>query len=179
MRKLGSLCVATLLALLCALPSLGGSAPAFVLESNSGGVYDYSLVVPGGTAFDIQSGQTMVLSGLSGVTGAAISGVLEDSLCGGFGLTLSGFTASSVTLTNSSSDQCFYGPGGTDANLEIDSSVTTLGTVNYAIENPPGGFYTGTTEGPVAPEPGAGALLLTGIAALGAGYRLRLRRVPG
>ncbi len=165
-----------------AVSGAGNNPPYFVLESNSGGVYDYSLVgplsldPPEGGATAIENGQTMTLSGLSGITGAELSGALENTLCSGgsSGLSLSGFTSDSVTLDYSASSQCFYGPGGTYGDLEIDSSVMTLGTVNYEIENPPGDFYTGTAEGPVSPEPAAGVLLLTGIAALG--LRRGLRR---
>jgi len=174
MGKLGAFCIAVIA---CAMPCLGQGIvpPYFALESNSGGVYDYSLVgplsldPPVGGAAAIENGQIMTLTGLSGVTGAELSGALENTLCNGgsSGLSLSGFTSNSVTLVYSASSQCFYGPGGTYGNLEIDSSVTTLGTVNYAIENPPGGFYTGTAQGPVTPEPAAGVLLLTGIAAFG------------
>lgn len=172
MGKLGAFC---LTAIVCAIPCLGQQfiPPSLVLESNDGGTYDYSLVGPGNGAAALETGQTVTLTGLSGVTSVELSGALENTLCGSSGLSLSGFTSDSVTLVDSGG-QCFYGPGGTYANLEVDSSVTTLGTVDYAIENPPGGFFTGTTEGPVAPEPATGILLLAGIAALA--LRSSLRR---
>ena len=162
------------LAALMARPALSQFVPpTFILESSNNGVYDYSLAGPLNSAANILTGQTMVLDGLSGVTGASVTGALENTFCGDFGLSLSGFTATSVTLVDSGSS-CFYGPGGTSANLEIDSSVTTLGTVNFTIQHP-GGSFTGTVQGPVesAPEPTSSFLVIIGLVALCMHRRLR------
>jgi hypothetical protein len=177
MRNTTYLHAATLVALISA-PALFGqqAAPSIILESSNNGVYDYSLDAPSGSQFDIQNNETMALSGLSGVTDATLSGAF-DSLCGQSGLSTS-FTSTTVTITNDSGNQCFYGPAGGPttayANLEVDSSVTTLGTVNYSIEHPDGAF-SGTVQGPVSssPEPTSVVLLLTGIAVLAIRHRLR------
>jgi len=174
LRKLLPLCAAAVFAAASAGTVLCQSPPSFVLESSSNGVYDYDLLAPEPLA--IETGQTMSLTGLSGITSVELTGALANTACNGTsGLTLEGFTSTSVTLEDTGG-QCFYGPGGPYSNLEIDSSVTTLGTVNFAIENPPGNFFTGTAQGPVAPEPGTGVLLIAAAALLCAGSTLRKRR---
>ncbi|MGD1068588.1 MAG: PEP-CTERM sorting domain-containing protein [Bryobacteraceae bacterium] len=160
MKHLVGLCV---LAILATVYSQPGQCQALSLESNSGGTYDYSIVLPPETAFSFQPEHEMILSGLSGVTDAEISTGLETDLCG---TAVSSFTATSVTIENTGGGQCFVGPGGPFGTLEVDSSVTTPGTVNFAIDAP-GSVINGTTQGPVSsPEPETGALLLAGAVAL-------------
>ena len=171
MKKLRGVCIAAVFSAVCSQPCWGGAIIS--LELQTGGTYDYELLVTT-QAIAVQPDQDIVLSGLSGVTNAAVSLSLASGASAGptcTGLTLSTVTSTSVTLVNDGG-QCFY--LGTYGTLEVDSSMTTAGVVDFSIQTP-GGFITGTTSGPVSsvPEPAAWAMSLAGVAALGVRHCLR------
>lgn len=130
------------------------------LTSSSGGVYDYGLTVDAGEIAGFNNGQTITLSGLSGVTGASI---LPSSL--GSYFTVSSVTSTSVVIAqtlvafNASYNNEFGTSPFTVGTLEVDSTVLTTGPIDFSIETS-GTTFTGTVDGPVAltAEPGSLAL---------------------
>ena len=158
-----------------ALLLLVSAAPAWcnpvslVLASNSGGVYDYSLTF-GSTTVSFFPGDGISLSLMNGVTGASV--VPGSLLFLGFGSGFLGATSTATTadyILSTGDDTYITGPG-TFGTLVVDSSVLTLGTINYSILTEQGTF-TGTAQGPVSavltPELSSFALLLSGMTALG------------
>lgn len=143
---------------------------SLVLTSHSGGVYDYSLVI-GAPSISFFPGDGFTLSNMNGVTGAS---VLPGSfLYLGFasGYLGASSTATTAVYTDGNDDAYFTGPPFTFGTLVVDSSVLTLGTIDYSIQTQQG-LFTGTTLGPVSavsstPEPSSLVLLLVGISALG------------
>jgi hypothetical protein len=124
-------------------------------------------------------GQTITLSGLSGVTGASATDPL--ALFGAF--TVSSFTPTSVVFAFTLSSNGTLGPftsSTTLGTLVVDSSVLTTGAVDYSMETSSGTF-SGTVDGPVAtavPEASTWAMMLVGFAGLGlAGCRAARRRL--
>jgi hypothetical protein len=141
-----------------------GAALAITLEltSSSGGVYDYASNSPSG--FIIGGGQSISLTGLSGVTGASVYFGISPE----FAVSI---TPNSVVLTERNPGQILNIRGGLFPIVEVTSSVLTSGAVDYALETfVPGDTFTGTVEGPVAspvPEASTWAMMLLGFAGLG------------
>lgn len=149
--------------------------PSIILTSTAGqiadGVYDYSFSEAAGDCFAFEPGALVTFTGLSGVTGTAS---VSSSLTGLFSetSTTDGATGGAVFTQVAGGTYTLENTFGTSAlvigNLEIDSSVTTLGTIDWTISNPD---PDGTAQGPVgavtAPEPSSLAMLLAGMAGLG------------
>jgi hypothetical protein len=136
---------------LAVAPTPALAAGTISLASQSGGTYDYELVTDNsGITFNPNS-TVIVLSGLSGVTGASVSGALAGpGGNGSCGLHVSSFTATSVTVSNTGfGDPCAFNGNTITGTLEVDSTVTTAGTVNWTIENSEFNG-SGVTQGPVA-----------------------------
>jgi hypothetical protein len=148
-------------------------ADGIVLISSGGGVYDYGFDVTSGLLSFFQN-QTVTVSGLSGVTGASVDTSFADN-----GFTVESFTSSSVTFIQSGFGAVNF-PNGTFGDLIVDSTVLTLGTVNWSAQTATAGTISGTVEGPVgsvsAPEPSSVALLLLGT---GLVFAMRKRMAPG
>jgi hypothetical protein len=121
--------------------------PSISLSSQSGSTYDYVLNVGDSVTFPAGA-QVIVLSGLSGVTDASAAGILKNCFS-------ASHTATSVTF--SAYRTCEFDPETYGA-LFVASSVTTTGTVNWAIENSSSNA-SGTVQGPVAPGPDFSDLL--------------------
>jgi len=140
-------------------------ASMITLISSSGGVYDYGLTFNAHEAVSFDQGQTITLSGLSGVTGASVSDFP-------IGFSVGSFTPTSVVFA------AIAGEGLGNANntpitvgtLVVDSSVLTTGTVDFSMVTSNEGTVTGTVQGPVSaavPEPASLTLLGTALAGLG------------
>jgi hypothetical protein len=162
-QLLGLIAFAAIFSALCSEPCWADSVISLDLESQSGDTYDYSLVESGSSPIEVNAGQQIILSGLSGVTGAEVSGTLA-SFCPGLTVSFPVITSTSVTVVNGGGG-CFFGPNVTDGTLAVDSTVTTAGTVNFEIDTP-GGAVDGTTQGPVSSSPEPSAVQLLGLGAL-------------
>jgi len=135
------------------------------LISSGGGVYEYAVAIPAGGTVTFDGGQTITLTGLSGVTGASIESPLS------LALVVQSFTSTSVTfvepLDANSSIQNLTGATVYDGTLIVDSTSPS-GTVDYTMQTSSGSI-SGTVGGPVAtPEPGSFSMLLTSVLGLGA-----------
>ena len=140
-------------------------ASSITLVSNVGGVYDYGLTNAAHEIVGFNHNATITLSGLSGVTGASVAGNL------GICFTVNSVTPSSVAYAQTKvPSECDFGGSAaeTTGTLTVDSSVLTLGTVDFSMQTA-AGLVSGTTQGPVAaaavPEPAS--LVLLGTALLG------------
>jgi len=158
------------LILFLTLASAFAFGESIVLISHGAGTFDYGLSVPSGSRVDFFTGQNFSLTGLSGVTGATVSGGFLPCFT-------ASFTSSSVTVTQTiPNTSCgFIGPT-TVSTLEV-SSLAPLGTVDFAIQVAQGNF-SGAVGGPAVPEPsslldifGSGAF-----ASLGLMFNGRLRQ---
>ncbi len=144
--------IAAAAVLLLALPSC---AQTLTLFRFGNGVYDYELTAPAGGTITLAPGTAIVLSGLSGVTGATVSGGLTNGGADpeGCGLRLVWFTSTKVALTqpNGLSVCVFATPSssspGQFPTLEVTAPSTTLGTVKFTLYAV-GGNVTGTIQGP-------------------------------
>jgi hypothetical protein len=146
-----------------------GFASSITLLRSLGGMYDYGLTVGPGETVNFAHNATITLSGLSGVTGASVDP--HDPLnC----FTVSSFAPSSAVFAQTSgqppSTDCefFTSHGTTFGTLTVDSSVLTLGPIDFSMQTA-AGTVIGMTQGPVAaaavPEPSS--LVLLGTALLG------------
>jgi hypothetical protein len=127
-------------------------------------VYNYGLTLAPGETVAIGSNDTITLSGLSGVTGASVSD-FPLSVC----FTVKSFTPSSAVYAQTIGGTCFFAEGAVGpqpGTLVVDSSVLTLGTVDFSMQTSNEGTVSGTTQGPVAaaiPEPASLVLLGTAL----------------
>jgi hypothetical protein len=144
------------------------SAAGVALDSASGGVYKYDIILGSNEDFFYGS---IVLSGLSGVTDASVADTI--AMYSGTGAVFTTTTAT-FTINQSILNMGASGPMGT---MIVDSTVLTEGTVDYVIHSN-GSDVTGTVWGPVAgnpngaPEPSTWAMMGLGFAGLGFfGYR--------
>jgi hypothetical protein len=136
---------------------------SLVLISQSGGQYDYGIQLAPNHGLVLVPGDQVILTGLSGVTGA--------SILPGLNICFSSATANptSVAFVDTSSP-CVFDPvatGVTIGDLRVLSAVLTTGPVNYQIQTGNEGTLSGTVPGPAAvPEPHARSLAAGGILAL-------------
>ena len=133
-------------------------ASTITLTSSSGGIYDYVVTITPGETLSLQFGDTITLSGLSGVTGA--STIFNPALCF---VSVSTFTSSSVVFEEDNgcvADNGTAFPIAATGTLVVDSSVLTTGPVNFAMETGNEGTVTGSTIGPVSTVPEPPSLIL-------------------
>jgi hypothetical protein len=155
---------AVLLLLVSAAPGWCDSV-SIALTSSSGGVYVYGLVPPS-PSFVAYGGDLISFTGLSGVTGASTSVYPPPTP-----FILVSYTATSAVFEiDPSISTISFAPYivAPTNDWAINSSVLTLGTIDWTISGP--GITTpisGTVLGPVAatltPEPSSAALMLLGI----------------
>jgi PEP-CTERM motif-containing protein len=155
--------LATVVVVLAA--SQWGFASSITLVSSGGGIYDYGLTVEPFESVTFAHNATITLSGLSGVTGASAAPPFLDSF-----FSVKSFTPSSVVyVTTSVSFENFTGSPFTVGTLVVDSSVLTLGAIDFSMQTSNEGTVSGMAQGPVAaaavPEPAS--LVLLGTALLG------------
>jgi hypothetical protein len=158
-------------AILLISASLTTRAASLQLWEVSGDTYTYGLEFPANTTISFFDGDTITLSGLSGVTDAQALAYTD-------GIFSIAFTSTSVTLTdNFTSGGVVYGAGPTDILytpfFSLTSAAPLEGLANFDI-NGEGVFsldpveFDGQVEGPVAaatvtPEPSMFALFATGM----------------
>jgi hypothetical protein len=171
------------LGLVVALPQRSFATSTLILESQSGGVYDYEFALDNGDAINFSGGQDVTLTGLSGVAGVS----MQSNFASCFS---SASTGSSVTLTaTGGSANCDFINGEIDGiedvgTLVVDSSVDTAGLVDFDVQGKDSianaALGDGTVDGPVAavaatPEPSSWLLLGSGMLGLiGAARRKRI-----
>ncbi len=148
------------------LPSLA-HADSVVLSSQSGSTSVYSVYAPDGT-LSYDAGDTVTLSGLSGITGVTLS-----DTAGYFG-TVS-WTDSTITYTTNQSGSLNQS-GPVDMELfTVTTNGSSTGDLSYAMQESDG-TYTGVVQTDVAATPEPSTLLLLGTGALGIGLFARRRR---
>ena len=130
---------------------------SIVLTSQSGGQFNYAIQLGPNQGLVLQTGNEIILSGLSGVTGASLTGLAFV-----FGNPV--ISGSSVAITDTNPIVFDPVPSGvTIPALAVISSITSAGPVNYQIQTA-NGTLSGGVLGPVAvPEPAplwSGALAL-------------------
>lgn len=142
-------------------------ADSIVLTSSGSGVYGYGLELdPMSPGIVAATGDSLVLTGLFGVTGASPAPNI------GFTAT---FTSTSATFTQTGSGiSSLPNPGSTPLILAdyffVDSADTTVGSVSYVATTSNLGVLSGTAQGPVAPPsavPEPSSLILAGSGLLG------------
>jgi hypothetical protein len=144
---------------------LAAPIASLTLTSSRGGVYDYGLTVDANEAVEFNQNQTITLSGLSGVTGASVSGELGGELGSPGTFAVQSVNATSAVFKAELFGVSFGGPA-TIGTLVVDSAVLTTGTVDFSLETSDGPI-TGTTQGPVAAVSEPGSTLLLGTFLLG------------
>lgn len=142
-------------------------ADSIVLTSSGSGVYGYGIELnPGSPGLVAATGDSLVLTGLFGVTGA--------SEAPNIGLT-STFTSTSATFTETGSGaNTPANPGSTPVILPdfffVDSADTTVGSISYVATTSNQGVLSGTAQGPVAPAsavPEPSSMIMAGSGLLG------------
>ncbi|MBI4908194.1 MAG: hypothetical protein HY820_31500 [Acidobacteria bacterium] len=139
--------------------------------------YHYALRLDAGEFNQFNQGAELQLTGMAGVTGSSMGGILPACFDANFS------TASSARLVQLDATGCgISNPNVTPSNIDdwtVRSSSTATGLVNYTIQAAQGPF-TGQVQGPVAdtgvPEPRTTGLIA---AALLLAFRYRRSRVAG
>ncbi len=145
-------------------------ADSIVLTSQGGGVFGYGVELdPGSPGVSAVNGDTLIFTGLFGVTGASAAATT------GFTAT---FTSTSVTFTETGGGATTpSNPTGSPVDVAdlflIDSADTTVGNVSYAAITTTG-TLSGLAQGPVTPTvsssptvPEPSSLILAGSGLLG------------
>lgn|SRR5262245_52756835 len=150
-------------------PSAKADTFSISLISSGSGLYDYAITVQPGSTAIFNKFETISFTGLSGVTGASVGGVLGVASA----FTVQSFTSSSVTFVQS--EVGVVSIGITVGDLVIDSTAP-LGTVGWSGTSN-GQLNSGTVSGPVSsatPEPSSLLLLAGGLTGL---FGLRRKRI--
>lgn len=146
MRRFGLGAIFTLTVLVLSVPA--SRADSIVLTSSGSGVYGYGIELNAGSPGIVAAtGDSLVLTGLFGVTGASAAPNL--------GLTAT-FTSTSATFTETGTGtNTPTNPGSTPVTLPdfffVDSADTTIGNISYVATTANQGVLSGTAQGPVTP----------------------------
>jgi hypothetical protein len=138
-------------------------ATNLTLISQSGGQYNYAIQLDPNQGLVFVGGDQIILSGLSGATGAT----LLSGLVPFFGNPV--ITPTSVSITDNNAIVFDPVAGGvTIPAFSVTSWVLTNGPVHYQIETANEGTFSGAVQGPVGvPEPVTIFLVGAGLVALG------------
>lgn len=136
-------------------------ADSIALESRVGGVYTYGFRLTSSSSVFFGKGQTITLSGLSGVTGASTGSMFA---LGNFAV--QSFNSTSVVFVQAGpyGGTTYYPPSDLES-LVVDSSVLTLGPVSYTFMDS-SATGSGSVEGPAAPAPEPSSFTLLGLVIL-------------
>ena len=150
-------------------PSAKADTFSIVFIAGGNGQYDYEITIGANTNVTFLLNEAITFTGLSGVTGASLSGDL-----GTFGFfTVQSFTSSSVTFVQSGFNPLltFVNAGNnfpTTAGTFVIDSTAPVGTVDWS-GTASGALNTGTVAGPFSPvttpEPSSLLLLAGGLTA--------------
>jgi hypothetical protein len=128
---------------------------ALVLVSEHSGQYDYGIQLAPNHGLTFNLNDQLLLTGLAGVTGAAVLSGL--SVC------FSVVTTTPVSAAISNPGPCpVFDPVPTGVlipALRVFSSVTTTGAVHYKLETGSEGTISGEVRGPVVVPEGGGTML--------------------
>jgi hypothetical protein len=152
-------------------------ADSIALTSESAGVFGYGVILsPGSPGVSVVNGDTILFTGLFGVTGA--------SAAPGIGFTAT-FTSTTATFTETGGGATTpSNPSGSPVEIAdlflIDSADTTVGTISYTAITAQG-TLSGTAQGPVTPTapsvPEPSTMVLAGSGLLGLAGAVRRKFV--
>jgi hypothetical protein len=149
------------MAVILAVTSVGTAyADMLVLTAQADGQYDYGIQLDANHGLVVLTGDEIILSGLSGVTGASVLQGLS------FAYSLGVISATSLTIVDTIPFVLDPLPvSHTISALRATSSAPMTGLVDYQIQTG-NGVLSGMVPGPVAAVPEPGELLV--VAALAA-----------
>jgi PEP-CTERM motif len=159
---------------LCLAPSANADSFSISFIAVGNGHYNYGITIPANTNVTFLQNETITFTGLSGVTGASLTGDLDIFF------TVQSFTSSSVTFVQSLFPTLTFVNFGVNVPFTSDTfvidSTAPVGTVDWS-GTANGTLNSGTVPGPVSsgvPEPSSLLLLAGGLTGLLSWRRKRI-----